>query len=278
MNPRVSVTGGIQPKILQRAMTTDFFERGLPARFIFAYPPFRQDRWSESTVSERLSAKVLELFNNLWQLQPNEENPRLLPLESAAKALYIEFYNQCGAFASEADENEEASWAKLSGYGARFALVGQLAHNPRAESVTAAIMEAACNLARWSGQESARIYATLGETAEQSGRRRLIEFITRRGGSVTTRDLVTNYWPLKNRTDAAKRALDDLAAAKFGKWEPVPTTERGGKPTSLFRLHIASASAEPPDLPRTGWGIADADEVRDQKTQPVPLPGQETFF
>ena len=30
--PRVCITGGIQPKVLRRALTEDFFERGLPAR------------------------------------------------------------------------------------------------------------------------------------------------------------------------------------------------------------------------------------------------------
>src|SRR5438093_4047392 len=32
--PRVCITGGIQPKVLRRALTEDFFERGLPARFL----------------------------------------------------------------------------------------------------------------------------------------------------------------------------------------------------------------------------------------------------
>jgi hypothetical protein len=68
--PRICITGGIQPKVLRRALTEDFFERGLPARFLFAYPPVQQDRWSDKTVSEKIHEAVIELFENLWRDSP----------------------------------------------------------------------------------------------------------------------------------------------------------------------------------------------------------------
>jgi len=70
-DPRVCIAGGIQPKVLRRALTEDFFERGLPARFLFAYPPFQQDRWSEATVGDDLRKATLDLFEKLWFLQPS---------------------------------------------------------------------------------------------------------------------------------------------------------------------------------------------------------------
>jgi hypothetical protein len=81
--PRVCITGGIQPKVLRRALTEDFFERGLPARFLFAHPPMRQDKWSEATVSDDLRATVSELFQELLLLQPDlddhdQQCPKLL--------------------------------------------------------------------------------------------------------------------------------------------------------------------------------------------------------
>jgi hypothetical protein len=36
--PRVCITGGVQPKVFKRLMRPDYFERGLPARFIFGAP------------------------------------------------------------------------------------------------------------------------------------------------------------------------------------------------------------------------------------------------
>ncbi len=270
--PRVCITGGIQPKTLRRVLTEDFFERGLPARFLFAYPKTTQPRWSEATVSDELQNKVLELFANFWLLQPEHDEhgqarPKLLRLADEAKEIFVAFYNKCGAAAVETDEQEAAAWCKLSGYAARLALVGQLVRDPNAEIVTGDTMKAACELASWFGNEAVRIYASLVETQEQRETRKLIEFITSRGGSVTARDVITYYWPLKNQTEKAEAELNALVKARYGKWEPVPTTAKGGKPTQVFRLLHASASAKPTHLRGRTGGSADADAPNTQKNE-----------
>ena len=99
--PRIALTGGIQPEVLKRILTEDFFERGLPARFLFAHPPFMKDRWTEAEISDDLRASVLELFQKLWVLKPEKDDkgeacPKLLRLDADAKAEYIRYYNECG--------------------------------------------------------------------------------------------------------------------------------------------------------------------------------------
>src|SRR5262249_34128225 len=94
--PRVCITGGLQPKVLKRLLTEDFFERGLPARFIFAAPPFRQSRWTDATISDDLMQRVRELFESLWLLQPQKDDhdqpaPVLLRLSPEAKEIYVAF-------------------------------------------------------------------------------------------------------------------------------------------------------------------------------------------
>jgi Protein of unknown function (DUF3987)/VirE N-terminal domain len=246
-NPRVSITGGIQPTILQRALTPEFFERGLPARFVFAYPPFRQDKWSKATVPDDLRARVLDLFSELWLLQPKDTNPRLLPLDREAKTVFVDFYNECGESAVESSEHDEAVWSKLTGYGARFALIGQLAHNPHADVVTGAIMEAACRFARWSGNEAVRIYEALAETQEEREQRELCDFVQRRGRTATLRDTITYYWPLKNKLERAQQMYDQLVKSGRGKWEEVHPSGPG-RPTRIFRLLPTSASAKIPEI------------------------------
>jgi hypothetical protein len=195
-NPRVCITGGIQPRVLARALTEDFFERGLPARFLFAAPPSRQDKWSEDTIPDGVRDGMLELFEKLWLLQPENDGndslqPALLTLEPEAKMEFVAYYNECGASAVDGDERTEAAWNKLSGYAARLALIGQLAANPNATTGTGEVMRAACDLARWFGAEAVRIYASIAETAEQREARKLVEFIESHGGSVTARDIYT---------------------------------------------------------------------------------------
>ena len=104
--------------------------------------------------------------------------------------MFVAFYNECGAASVEADEHGAAAWCKLAGYAARLALVGQLARDPNAEIVTGDTMQAACDLARWFGNEAVRIYAELAETREQREQRELVEFIERRGGTVTVREVM----------------------------------------------------------------------------------------
>jgi hypothetical protein len=247
--PRISITGGIQPKVLRRVLTEDFFDRGLPARFLFAAPPMRQDKWNEAVISQRLEAKVSRLFDELWLLQPDLDDhkrqcPRLLRLDADAKSEYVAFYNECGATTFEVAENEEATWYKLTGYAARLALVGQLLHDPHAEIVTGEVMRVACDLARWSGAEAARIYATFVETAEQSDRRRLIDFIASRGGNVTVREVTQSFRPLKNQRDKAEAALRGLVSARLGNWEPIVHDGGRGRPTRKFQLLQVSTSTK----------------------------------
>jgi hypothetical protein len=268
--PRVCITGGIQPRVLARTLTEDFFERGLPARFLFAAPPMRRDKWSEATVADSLRVAVSELFQELWLLQPDlddheQQCPKLLRLNADAKAEYVRYFNECGAASVEAGEREEAAWNKLNGYAARLALVGQLAHDPVATIVTGEVMQAACDLARWFGAEAARIYNSLAETDKQRERRKLVELIQSREWSVTVRDVMQSYRPLRNKREEAEAALNDLEKTGQGKWEPVAPSAKGGRPTRVFRLLDPSTSTEPLLLRGINGGCVDVDTPNSQK-------------
>jgi len=269
--PRVCITGGIQPKVLRRLLTEDFFERGLPARFLFAAPPFRKDRWNEDVIPERAKKAVRDLFGALYDLQPEHENgeacPKLLRTDADAKAEFIRYYNDCGDAAAESDEREEAAWSKLSGYAARLALIGQLARDPLSETITGEVMQAACDLARWFGVEAVRIYATMSETPQQAELRRLDEFIERRGGAVTVRNVMQCYAPLKNKKEETEAKLEALVKAGSGKWESVAATAKGGRPTRIYRRLPQSTSTKPPFLRGKSRGCVDVDTPSSQKTQ-----------
>ena len=264
--------------MIGRTLTEDFFQRGLPARFLFAYPPPPEhgDPWTEQIIPEQLRKAVLETFQELYLLQPGRADdypcPILLPLEKAAKAEYIAFYNACGETAVESSDHEAYAWSKLRGYCARLALVGQLLRDPHSEQVTGETMQSACDLARWSGNEAVRIYAALRETPEQREQRKLIEFIERRGGSVTVRDVMQSFTRLKNDREATERELTNLVKAGCGEWKPVPTTAKGGKPTRKFRLLLPSTSTIPPNSRWETEGSVDVDTYKGEKITLVEQP------
>jgi len=247
--PRVCITGGIQPKVLKRLLTEDFFERGLPARFIFAAPPFRQDRWTDATIPDDLMQAVRELFENLWLLQPGKDEhdqpaPVLLRLSGEAREPYIAFYNECGVTGAESNDHEAAAWSKLTGYAARFALIGQVLHDTTAEKITGDTMQAACDLARWFGNEAARIYAELAEPQEQREQRALCEFIERRGGAVYEREVMQSFTRLKNDKLGTERELTALVKAGLGQWEPVEHGGGPGRPARKFHILRLSTSTQ----------------------------------
>jgi len=129
----------------------------------------------------------------------------------------------------------EAAWNKLNGYAARLALVAQLASDPQSKTITGDTMRAACDFCQWAGREAERIYATLSETVAECEQRQLIEFIDRRGGVVTVRDVMQSYRPLKNKKDEAERALHALV--KNGLAEKKETQPEGpGRPTVKFQI------------------------------------------
>jgi uncharacterized protein DUF3987/VirE-like protein len=275
--PRVCITGGIQPKVLRRALTEDFFERGLPARFLFAYPPFRQDKWSEATIPDDLRAAVLRIFSEIWLLQHEKDdrgNPRpvLLKLDPDAKAIFVEFYDECGAAALGADERGEAAYCKLTAYGARLALVGQLARKPEAKVVTGDTMRAACDLARWCGNEAMRIYAELAETRDEREQRELIEFIQRRGGAVSEREVMQSFNRLKNDKAETRRELTALVKAGIGKWELVNHGGGRGRPTRKFQLLSFSTSTQFSISQGKTEKSVDVDPGNSQKTTPAKEP------
>ena len=107
--------------------------------------------------------------------------------------------------------------------------------DPKAREISGNVMQAACDLARWFGNEAERIYALLAATSEQREQRKLIEFIQSRGGSVTVRDLMQSYWPLKNKREQAEQALTALVKKGRGKWKELKP-DGPGRPTRAFQL------------------------------------------
>jgi Protein of unknown function (DUF3987) len=276
-NPRLSIASCVVPEVFGKLLTLDYFVRGLPARFLFAMPTRNRPRtWIDKPIPPDIKAAVHDLFARLGALQPHtngdgEQWPVLLGLDADARRIFANFYNECARRAFESGLREAAQWAKLSGYAARLALVGQLAHDPDAEEITGDIMLKACELARWFGNEAERIFASLAETPAQRDQRGLLEFIERRGGRMTVRDVITYYWRLKNQREKAEFELNMLAKTGFGKWEETRPDGRG-RPTRVFQILRASAPAKIGSTPMKTGNCADAEATKYQKSEGVSEP------
>lgn len=238
----VSVTGGIQPGVLIRAMTPEFLESGFSARLLMAMPPRKPKKWSDSSVSSDVKRRFSGLLTGLVGLDFDAEGrPHPLGLSPAALNTWKAFYNSWAEEQSQVEGELAAAYSKLEGYAARFALLHHVVtHAGRAEDDRVQIEEpsirAGILLARWFAREFRRIYGLLAESADARRIRRLLEWIHLRGGRSTAKDLQRSNGRRYPTSEAATRDLDVLVQMKYGKWIDREPGEVGGRPTRDFIL------------------------------------------
>jgi hypothetical protein len=244
----VSIAGGIQPETLRRALGQEHRDSGLAARLLLACPPRKPKRWTEAEVDATAEAAVAAVFERLYALTPDtddngDERPRLATLTDDAKRAWVAFYNEHAAEQAELSGDLSAAWSKLEAYAARFALVIHRARcaaddptlrDPArvdAESIAAGVV-----LVRWFANEARRVYAIMAEGEDNREARKLVEWIERRGGVVTVRDVTHGIRAYRNDPDTAEHALSELVKAGIGRWEGDDHGPKGGRPTRRFRL------------------------------------------
>lgn len=243
----VSVAGGIQPGILARALTREHRESGLAARLLLSWPERQVKRWTETDIDPELENAFGFVLERLLQLQPmsGEEtacDPVLLSATDEGRQAWIEFYNQHARECADLCGDMAAVWSKLEGYAARLALVIHLmrwaAGDPNLMDeyvVDAHSIRTGIALSRWFGEEARRIYERFDETDEQQDERQLADWIRRRDGRVTIREVQQGHRRFRTSSDA-QAALAQLAKAGWGVWEALPSGSKGGRPTEMFVL------------------------------------------
>lgn len=244
----VSIAGGIQPETLRRALGQEHRDNGLAARLLLTCPPRKPKRWTEADVNANTEAAVALVFDRLFGLTPEtdddgDERPRLVTLADDGKRAWVTFYNEHAGEQVNLSGDEAAAWSKLEGYAARLALVVHLtrwaagdATLRDASRVDEASIAAGVVLARWFGDEARRVYAILGESDEGRESRRLVEWIDRKGGTATVRDLTRGPREYRGDPERAAKALGELVAAGVGRWEVDDHAGGRGRPADRFRL------------------------------------------
>lgn len=245
----LSIVGAIQPGVLRRILTRERMESGMAARFLLAYPPTRKARWTEKYIEMRVEDRLVSMFEWLIELdlqfddETGEPMPRMLPLSLEAKQLWIAFHDEHAAEQAELHGDLSAAWAKLTGYAARLSLVCEMATWASSgdsfelpTEVSAASLQAGITLARWFSAETKRIYAILDEDDDRRDLRELVEYIRKRGGTVTARDLKRGPRRFRDDEELAEAELNRLVGLKHGSWIDVPSGDHGGRPTRAFRL------------------------------------------
>lgn len=245
-SPRLSLYGGVQPDLLPKLIGADDIAAGLPARFLWCAPPPIRQRFKDDQIHPRLVEAYDALIDALFQLEgdrtsDNPATPVPLTLSEGARSVYADFYDRLSEQQEDASPMLAGVLSKLRAYAGRLALVLHClaeAENP-SEGVTMRVgvdtMHAAITLVEWFKSEAIRLFAQRSETDEERELRELAEWVSRKGGNVTARDLARG--PRKYRTASkAEAALQRLVNAGHGAWRLDEHDGGPGKPTRRFWL------------------------------------------
>ena len=258
-NAAVSITGGIQPGILARALGIEYRENGLLARLLMACPPRRAKRWTDDDIPPEIEAQFASLIDRLLELRSNtfgdddgDTEPVMVPFSSDAKSVLVDFINEHGDEQVNLSGDLAAAWSKLEGYAPRLALlihcIRWAASDPslaNPDVIDTESIAAGVTLTRWFGNEARRIYAVLGESDEDRERRHLVELIQNKGAQVTIRDWQRSR--SHRRAEDAEAELAGLVEAGLGRWEFSKPGPKGGAPARRFVLTGAPDKAGTPD-------------------------------
>ena len=243
-----SVTGTIQPRTFREAIGTEHRDNGLAARLLLAQPPVRRKRWTEADIDPRTEDRVAAVVDSLLAIEyATDENGEPtsidVPLSRDGKTAWVRFYNEHAVREADAESDDlAAAFSKVEGYAARLALVFHLVRRAAGDptladgdAIDAASIEAGAELARWFCHEAERLYASFAESDEDRERRGLVEWIGRRGGSVTAREFQQGHRQYRTAEDA-RSALQCLVEAGLGRWILEQPGKKGGRPSDCFQL------------------------------------------
>jgi hypothetical protein len=200
----------------------------------------------------------------------------LVRLAPAAKRTWTAYFDAHAAEQVDLTGDLAAAWSKLEEYPARLALVAHMvrvAAGDRTLTKTnildAESMSAGIRLAEWFKYEARRVYAMLTESDADRDRRRLVEWIERKGGSVAARDAQQGCRWLKV-PGAAEAALEALVKAGQGTWQPTTPNPKGGRPSRVFTLSMQSTVYETPATHVEEGGSVDVDSADVAGSEPAP--------
>jgi hypothetical protein len=208
----VSILGGIQPELLREALSGEHLFDGIAARILFVTPEEDIKTWTDDTISAEAREGWASLLRELRALEPDPGgDPIDLPMTAEAKAEWVKFYEEHAQREYQAKGPYRSALSKLEAATARFALVIQLADDPKSKAVGVKAMRAAIEISEWFEAQARRVY--LGAKAEQlkQDRQEAYDWIAGRKGSITQRDFA-RFGPYKFRK-RAEEVLEDLVAA-----------------------------------------------------------------
>ena len=145
------------------------FDSGFVARIILTEPPEHPRIWTDADITEPVRRAYFDLIENLYALEIIDDDPRTLGMETEARSLYKQFYNENAALMQLLPDGPlRSAFSKIEALPLRLALSLHLAdcmaRDPGAlpAHVSADAMQRAILVAHWIRHETSRVYLKHG--------------------------------------------------------------------------------------------------------------------
>jgi hypothetical protein len=190
----MSITGGIQPGILARAIGDEHQENGLLPRFLLASPPRRLKKRPPKSTGSDITGPARIMIETLHGLPMIDGGPAQIPLDGAADDVWWTFHDEHAVRVHQAYGFTASLLSKIEAAAARLALVvhlGRAAGGERVswEAVDATSMARGVTLAKWFAAEGLRVHgATVGKQVDGPADD-LLRMIRDAGGVISDREI-----------------------------------------------------------------------------------------
>lgn len=261
-SPIITLGLCVQPDVLRGlAAKRGFRGRGLIGRFIYSLPVSRMG--SREIEPPPVPAELRNWWRKLllgFLDLPDECDgggeivTREIRLAADARETLLDFARELEPrLGPDGDLRAMSDWTgKLVGTTARVSGLLHVAGGPLAldREVSASAMRSAVEIARYLAPHARAALELMGELVNESclsvESRELVEWIRRRGGETSSRELAHNGPRHYRSRGAAEAALDELFAAKVGEWFFAERTAGApGRQGRRFRLFAATARTVP---------------------------------
>ena len=243
--PLVNVTGCIQPDLLSDL--SGIKQNGFFDRILAAFPDPIPQHYSTAELPDEITAAYNSIVKSLFALQPlletdGTETPVLMSFTASAR---IEWEQWNILHDNEMNSSDLpyyllGVWSKLQGYMSRFILIIQLTSNAYKNIIDKEIhpdsIKAAANLISYFKSHTRKIYRELYNSEMDRRIVLAVSWITRQGGKVTSRMILTNNVGKCATAHQVNELLVEMVERNIGTvTKSVP--DGGGRPSHIFTLN-----------------------------------------
>ena len=186
----LSIFGGIQPEILKRSFAGENQENGMMARFLFAYPENRKQRFHEGSVPDSITTEIELLMNRLFEISMCVDSigvpvPSVVAFDGEAKELFKKWCNRLGEETFSYSGPSAAFINKLPATVARLALVFHLSKwavgslGVFEQLVDKQTVDGAIILGGWFREQIEQIHEDMHVTSEENAENKILKTIAR---------------------------------------------------------------------------------------------------